>query len=44
MYDDEWRAVLCAAIGDDTDVRTRVAHQLVAVKSQRQMRQKREKQ
>ena len=44
VMNDERRAVFRAAVGDDANVRTRVARQLVAVKSQRQMRQKREKQ
>ena len=44
VVNDERRAIFRAAVGDDANVRTRVARQLVAVKSQRQMRQKREKQ
>ena len=44
VMNDEWRAVLCAAVGDDANVRTRVARQLDAVKSQCQMRQQREEQ
>ena len=44
VMNDERRAVFRAAVGDDVNVRTGVARQLVAVKSQRQMRQKREKQ